>query len=276
MFKKSTEGIGSKAAIGPKIIAHSDLKIAHFLNFKQGRQSIHTVVPLPMSDLEHDIVLGFTMSLSGMEDVFGSIQDEWYQPQKLAQKLDLCFDRFRRSADYFKSFANQADRKVSMQKAVVFATFQDIMNESLAFHETTVKVSIVEATGLLAMDSNGFSDPYCEVILRYLNSGQSCGYDKTPIIKTSLNPRWDWSREYTLKSAMVVEIRVFDHDVGMNDDFLGCACVDLSDIRKQAAGVIKEMWLPLCDEPSQDSKHKALRLLGLTPNSARGQVITKI
>lgn len=228
-----------------------------------------------MSDVEHDIVLGFSMSLSGMEDVFGSIQDEWYQPQKLAQKLDLCFDRFRRSADYFKSFANQADRRVSMQKAVVFATFQDIMNESLAFHETTVKVSIVEATGLLAMDSNGFSDPYCEVIVRYLNSGQSIVNDKTPIIKTSLNPRWDWSKEYTLKSAVVIEIRVFDHDVGMQDDFLGCACIDLSDIRKQAAGTVQEMWLPLCDEPNQDSKHKALRLLGLTPNPARGQVSTK-
>ena len=266
-------GIGPGRTLNsPKVIAQTELKINHFLNYKQGRHSINTVVPVPMKDFEHEIVLGFAMSLSGVEDIFGFIQDEWYEPKKLAQKLDLCFDRFRRSAEYFKTFANAADRKVSMQKAIVFATFQDVMNESLAFHETTVKLSIVEARGLMAMDSNGFSDPYCEVVVRYLNSGQGYIYDKTPIIKTSLNPTWNWSKEYTLNSAVIIEIRCFDHDVGMNDDFLGSTCVDLSDIRKQATGAVQEMWLTLCDEPNQDSKHKALRLLGLTPDPTRGQV----
>jgi hypothetical protein len=259
--------------------ARTELKVGHFLNHERGRLSINTVVPMPMIDMDHELVLGFTMSLSGLEDVFGLIQDDWNEPQKLAQKLDLCFDRFRHSIEYFKLSSNQAETKVSLQHAVACAAFQDIMNESLAFHETTVKITLVEGRDLMSMDSNGFSDPYCKVIMRYLSTGEKVfgSYDKTTIVNKSLHPCWNFSKEYTLKSAAILELRVKDHDDGMRDDFIGCACIDLSDIRAEAAGSIKDMWLTLSDNPSKDiHKHKALRLLSLTPNITRGKVRTML
>jgi hypothetical protein len=262
--------------VEPRIHARTELKVNHFLNHQRGRLSINTVVPMPMIDMDHDIVLGLTMSLSGLHDVFGLIQDDWNEPQKMAQKLDLCFDRFRHSIEYFKTSSNQAETVVSLQHAVACAAFQDIMNDSLAFHETAVKITLVEARDLMSMDSNGFSDPYCKVIMRHLSTGDKIfgSYDTTAIVNKSLNPRWNWSNEYILKSAALVEFRVKDHDDGMRDDFIGCASIDLSDIRTEAVGTIKDIWLTLCDDPSKDIKHKGLRLLSLTPNITRGKVST--
>jgi hypothetical protein len=182
----------------PKIHARTELKIGHFLSFEQGRHRIETMVPLPMVDVDHEIVLGFTMALSGVKDIFGFIQEDWYEPKRMAQKLDLCFHRFRHSVDYFKSSFLQTESKVSLQHAVVCSAFQDIMNESLAFHETTVKLTVCEASALMAMDSNGFSDPYCEIIVRHISTGKKvfASQDKTSIVHTSLNPRWNWSKEY--------------------------------------------------------------------------------
>ena len=77
---------------------------------------------------------------------------------------------------------------------------------------------------------------------------------------------------YTLQTAAIVEIRCKDYDAGMVDDFIGCACIDLSEIRKETAGAVQDMWLTLCDKPREDVKHKAMRLLSLTPNAARGKV----
>jgi hypothetical protein len=254
----------------PKAHAQMELKISHFLNYNQGRHSINTVVPMPLKDLNHEVVLGFSMSLSGMKDLFGFIQDDWYDPKNLAQQLDLCFDRFKKSSDYFKSAAAEANSKVLTQKAIAHATFSDVVNTSLAFHETSVKVSVLEARRLMAMDSNGFSDPFCELILRNLSSGNELVSDKTPVVDSSLNPRWIWSKEYALQSAAVLEIRCLDYDAGMGNDFLGCAYIDLSDLRSQEG--VQDVWLPLCDQPSSDNKHAAMRLYSLSPNHKRGQV----
>jgi hypothetical protein len=265
-----SEGIGIKTNSAPKVHAQLELKISNFLNYNQGRYSISTVVPMPLKDSNHEAVLEFSMSLSGMKELFDLIQDDWREPKNIAQQLDLCFDRFKKSHDYFKSLANEANSKALLQKAIAHATFADVVNTSLAFHETSVKISILEARGLMAMDSNGFSDPYCVLILRNLSSGHELYSDKTPIVNTSTNPRWNWSKIYALQSASVLEIRCLDRDLGMVDDFLGCAYIDLSDLRSQGAS--QDMWLPLCDEPSHDNKHAAMRLYSLSPNHKRGQV----
>ena len=47
-----------------------------------------------------------------------------------------------------------------------------------------LKLKIFEARGLLSMDSNGLSDPYCELHLR----GQRF---RTKVVQKSLNPVWE-------------------------------------------------------------------------------------
>ena len=266
-----SEGIGKQTEY--KVLAHTDLKVEHFLT--EARRSISTFVPVQAKDMEHEIVLGFSMALSGMEDVFGMIKDDWHEPKKMAQKLELCFHRFRRTVDDLKARADSVNSKLLLQQAAVQAAFQDIIDDSLGSSETTVSITVLEAKGLMAMDSNGFSDPFCELIVRHANTGTELIRDRTGTIQLSLNPRWDWNKEYTFQSSMsvVIELVCYDWDLMGGNDFLGCACIDLSAISCEAAGAIQDVWLPLCDAPAQDgSKHKAMRLFTLKTNPKRGKV----
>jgi hypothetical protein len=71
----------------------------------------------------------------------------------------------------------------------------------------------------------------------------------------------------------MIEIQCYDHDVMSSNDFLGCACIDLCDFQSQLPTGIHDVWLPLCDEPSADSKqNQVMRLFALTPNPSRGQI----
>ena len=50
---------------------------------------------------------------------------------------------------------------------------------------TGLNVRVVSASGLVAMDSNGFSDPYCVL---HIDNGPSY---RTKTKKRTLNPKWD-------------------------------------------------------------------------------------
>ena len=266
-----SEGISKQAEY--KILAHTDLKVGHFLT--EERRSINAFVPMQVKDTGNEIALGFSIALSGMEDVFGMMKDDWHEPKKMAQKLDICFHRFRHSVDDFKAQADLVNSKLLLQQAAVHAAFQDIIDDSLGSNETTVRVTVAEARGLMSMDSNGFSDPFCDLIVRHAGTGLELFRDRTQTIQLSLNPRWDWSKEYTFQSSMslVIELMCYDWDRVGGNDFLGCACIDLSAIAQETAGTVQDVWLPLCDAPAQDgTKHKAMRLFTLKSNPKRGKV----
>ena len=71
----------------------------------------------------------------------------------------------------------------------------------------TVTVRVVRATGLLAGDKNGSSDPYVVV--------QSAGGKKakTSVKKKTLDPEWDETLELSvLDAAAPLSFTVWDHD----------------------------------------------------------------
>ncbi|XWS18076.1 hypothetical protein CRYUN_Cryun32bG0010800 [Craigia yunnanensis] len=76
-------------------------------------------------------------------------------------------------------------------------------------------VGVIEARNILAMDLNGFSDPYVKLQLgkqRY----------RTKVVKKTLNP--SWGEEFSFKVEDLNEellISVLDEDKYFNDDFLG-------------------------------------------------------
>ncbi|KAF3331391.1 C2 and GRAM domain-containing protein [Carex littledalei] len=76
-------------------------------------------------------------------------------------------------------------------------------------------VQVIEARNLLAMDSNGLSDPYVKVQLGRQRA-------KTKVVKKSLNPIWD--EEFSFRVGNLKEeicISVLDEDKYFADDFLG-------------------------------------------------------
>jgi Ca2+-dependent lipid-binding protein len=82
---------------------------------------------------------------------------------------------------------------------------------------SVVHVVLVQALGLTAMDKGDSSDPYCKL---------SLGRDKarSKVINGTLNPKWReafdlfWHDE---EEEHVLEITVWDKDIGAKDDFMG-------------------------------------------------------
>jgi len=83
----------------------------------------------------------------------------------------------------------------------------------------TLRCDIIEGTDLPAADRNGFSDPYCKIILN------GAEVYKTSTQKKTLNPKWNESFEIPIPSrtAATFRVEVFDRDLGDKDDFLGAA-----------------------------------------------------
>lgn len=84
-------------------------------------------------------------------------------------------------------------------------------------------VKIVEGRNLPGKDSDNLSDPFCKSYL--LPDPAKKTKKKTPVLKKNLNPHWDYKFSYDNLSLeelhnRVLELTVWDHDVGTND-FLG-------------------------------------------------------
>ena len=88
-----------------------------------------------------------------------------------------------------------------------------------------VSVRVVRATGLLAADKSGSSDPYVKV------KSPGGTKAKTEHIKKTLNPEWDETLELTVHDfGAPLSLMVFDYDKKGKNDNLGAAEISLAQI----------------------------------------------
>eukprot|EP00058_Branchiostoma_floridae_P016503 XP_002601991.1 hypothetical protein BRAFLDRAFT_82577 [Branchiostoma floridae] len=93
---------------------------------------------------------------------------------------------------------------------------------------SVVSLVLIEGKGLLPMDDNGLSDPYCK--FRLGNEKY-----KSKVAGKTLNPRWleQFDLHMYDDQTSVLEISVWDKDVGSKDDFMGRCQVDLSELKRE-------------------------------------------
>ncbi|XP_031349348.1 multiple C2 and transmembrane domain-containing protein isoform X3 [Photinus pyralis] len=107
-----------------------------------------------------------------------------------------------------------------------------------------LRVHLRKGQGLVAMDKNGTSDPY----VKFKCGGKLIYKSKT--VYRDLNPVWDESFTTPIEDPFVpIQIKVFDYDWGLQDDFMGAATLDLSTLD---LGKTTDLTLPLQD-PSNAS-----------------------
>ena len=97
-------------------------------------------------------------------------------------------------------------------------------------------IHLLEARDLPAMDSNGFSDPYCVLHVRSA-SGKDVGSKlKSRTVLETLNPVFDQQITLDLGPAHTeLVVDVFDYDKYSTDDFCGRVVIDLREIIQGAA-----------------------------------------
>ncbi|TRY55239.1 hypothetical protein DNTS_014554 [Danionella cerebrum] len=98
-----------------------------------------------------------------------------------------------------------------------------------------VSITLLEGQNLIPMDQNGFSDPYVKFRL-----GSQKYRSKT--IPKSLNPQWREQFDLRLsdeEDEMLLEISVWDKDIGRRDDFIGQCAVDLRPFSRERTHKLK-------------------------------------
>ncbi|EER10619.1 hypothetical protein Pmar_PMAR018998 [Perkinsus marinus ATCC 50983] len=160
----------------------------------------------------------------------------------------------------------------------VGSTFDANQGGMLDMNDTTMKfgwdlyallnVKVIEASGLPAADinviSSNSSDPYTVLTLLEDNVTR-----KTKICKQTLSPVWNF--ECTTMVVDVpcqkMEVQVFDYDMASDDDLLGTAYIDLTNL---IPGEPTNGWLPLVGEDGKPAGAIHLELMIMyTPSSER-------
>ena len=100
-------------------------------------------------------------------------------------------------------------------------TAKDI--SEITFLDGTVTLTILGATSLMAVDSNGFSDPYIKV-----NHGGGKSIFKTSVKKKTLEPVWSESTTFEL-SAKTIKLTVKDYNFSGSKE-LGYVMLDLTEL----------------------------------------------
>ncbi|XP_065512292.1 multiple C2 and transmembrane domain-containing protein 1 isoform X1 [Caloenas nicobarica] len=118
-----------------------------------------------------------------------------------------------------------------------------------------VSVTLIEGRELKAMDANGLSDPYVKFRLGHQKY-------KSKIVPKTLNPQWREQFDFHLyeERGGIIDITVWDKDVGKRDDFIGRCQVDLSTLSKEQT---HKLELPL-----EEGEGRLVLLVTLTASAA--------
>ncbi len=121
-----------------------------------------------------------------------------------------------------------------------------VLSDAPSFERSRERLRVVlhRAAALPAMDSDGFSDPYC--VLRLASSTRSF---ESKCVRNTLDPVWEETFEFALppgsRDSDALRIDVFDRDwvlgVPLKPDYIGDVVIDLSGV---GAGIDKQ-WFPL-------------------------------
>lgn len=120
--------------------------------------------------------------------------------------------------------------------------------------DSVVNVVLVEAKDLMAMDSEGTSDPYVKCRL---------GSEKyrSKVISRTLSPRWleQFDMHFYESGPQIFEMEVFDHDARSKDDFMGKASVNVANLEKEKT---HDIWTEL--EDGAGTIHVLITVSGVT------------
>lgn len=115
-----------------------------------------------------------------------------------------------------------------------------------------LRIHLVSGQNLAAMDKNGTSDPY----VKFKMNGRLLHKSRT--IHRDLNPCWDETILLPIEDPFhPINIKVFDYDWGLQDDFMGSAELDLTSLELNQC---HELVLGLIDPSRPDRDFGQLTL----------------
>ncbi|XP_056592380.1 multiple C2 and transmembrane domain-containing protein 1 isoform X2 [Triplophysa dalaica] len=185
-----------------------------------------------------------SLELNRTLDVRLDLQDPRSRDQDLGS-LELVVSVFPRGA------LDKEVLKLTQQQSVVLSE----MYRKAQLWRGIVSISLIEGRDLVPMDQNGLSDPYVKFRLNHQKY-------KSKTIPKTLNPQWREQFDLHLldEEGGVLEISVWDRDVGRRDDFIGQCQLDLSKLSREKTHKL--------DIELEEDKGRLLLLVTLTATAA--------
>uniref|UniRef100_A0A8C2JPQ3 Multiple C2 domains, transmembrane 1b n=1 Tax=Cyprinus carpio TaxID=7962 RepID=A0A8C2JPQ3_CYPCA len=166
-----------------------------------------------------------SLELQRSLDVQLDLQDPHCPDQDLGS-LELVVTLFPRSTEDRETMLLRRSWK-SCSKQQQNLRLSDLYRKSQLWRGI-VSIRLIEGRNLIPMDQNGLSDPYVKFKL-----GPQKYKSKT--IPKTLNPQWREQFDLHLydEEGGILEISVWDKDIGMRDDFIGQCQLDLSKLSRE-------------------------------------------
>lgn len=104
------------------------------------------------------------------------------------------------------------------------------------FHHDCLFIEVLHARDIIALDPNGFSDPFVIIELQPRHVFPDCPHQKTKVQKKTLHPLFDECFEYSVsldqceQQVALVYFAVMDHDIMLSNDFAGEAYLSLNTV----------------------------------------------
>ncbi|GAB6032871.1 hypothetical protein CHUAL_012069 [Chamberlinius hualienensis] len=123
--------------------------------------------------------------------------------------------------------------KIEQQRSLTKREFGSL-TVKVYFHHDCLFIEILHARDVIALDPNGFSDPFVIIELAPPWLFPSSPQQRTKVQKKTLHPLFDECFEYAVtleqcrREEAVVLFTVMDHDLMMSNDFAGEACLSLN------------------------------------------------
>ncbi|XP_055315199.1 multiple C2 and transmembrane domain-containing protein isoform X2 [Sitodiplosis mosellana] len=116
-----------------------------------------------------------------------------------------------------------------------------------------LRIHLISGHNLKPMDKNGTSDPY----VKFKLNGRLLHKSKT--VHKDLNPVWDETFIVPIEDPFQsIQIKVFDYDWGLQDDFIGSALLDLTTLELSR---VTELMIPLEDSTQPSGTNATSKML---------------
>jgi len=106
-----------------------------------------------------------------------------------------------------------------------------------------LKINVLGGHDLLAVDGAGLfssrkvttSDPFVKILIPTFSDYKLQLLSKTKVAKKNLNPKWNEEFSFIIRDSYfpVVNLQVMDHDMGSGSDPMGCAYLQLCDVKSE-------------------------------------------
>ena len=261
---------GTKVGI-PKLLEVEDM-VNPDLNLRPDERCIMTYVSeFPIAFLEHQVVVEEEKKptenfeeLLQLQQLELKRQQEEHEKEKEAEIKQ----RNQQLLEEQERLKKEMEQKESADKEQVSKAFDDnkkLLDEleklknanALLQHDLeeakgnligTIRVTVVEARNLPALDILGKSDPYVRLKL-------STQEYKTPKKKKTLHPRFDNTYEFYLTDKRsVLEVSVWNSNRFLNDDFIGKISIPATELLEDS---LDDRWRALVSLKDEKEDHHA-------------------